>query len=55
MSACAAFLAGPGSDEMSLAQVRVGVPTAAWSLLQSDNPWADWGRGTAQLLIVSRP
>ena len=55
MAACAAFLASPGSDEAALAQVKVGVPTAAWSLLQSDYPWGDWGRGSSRLLMVRRP
>ena len=55
MSACAAYLAGSGSDEASVAQVRVGLPTAAWALLQSDYPWAEWGRGSATLVTVRRP
>ena len=55
MSACAAFLAGPSSDETALAQVKVGVPTAAWSLLESDHPWVDWGRSSARLVMVRRP
>ena len=55
MAACAAYLAGPGSDETALAQVKVGVPTAAWSLLESDKPWVDWGRSSAKLLMVRRP
>jgi len=55
MAATAAHLAGPGSDDAALAQVRVGVPTATWSLLESDAEWADWGRGGARLAEVSRP
>ncbi|QAY70798.1 SixA phosphatase family protein [Xylanimonas protaetiae] len=55
MAATAAHLAGPGSDDAALAQVRVGVPTAAWSVLESDQDWAEWGRGKAALLSVGRP
>ena len=55
MAATAAHLAGPGSDDAALAQVRVGVPTAAWSVLESDAEWPDWGRGRARLLTVGRP
>ena len=55
MAACAAYLAGPGSDEAALAQVKVGVPTATWSLLQSDYPWIEWGAKSARLLTVRRP
>ncbi|ACZ30449.1 putative phosphohistidine phosphatase, SixA [Xylanimonas cellulosilytica DSM 15894] len=55
MAATAAHLAGPGSDDAALAQVRVGVPTAAWSVLESDEDWRGWGRGKARLLSVSRP
>jgi len=55
MAACAAYLAGKGSAEAAVAQVKVGVPTAAWSLLESDFPWADWGAGSARLMEVRRP
>jgi phosphohistidine phosphatase len=41
MSHLAAGLAGPGSEEPTLARVRVGVPTASWSLLAVDTSWAD--------------
>jgi len=55
MSACAAYLADKTSDETALAQVKVGVPTAAWSLLQSDYPWIEWGAKSARLVTVRRP
>ncbi|MFP3713904.1 SixA phosphatase family protein [Puerhibacterium sp. TATVAM-FAB25] len=55
MAAAAAHLAAPGSDDAALAQVRVGVPTATWSLLRSDAEWAGWGRAGAHLAEVSRP
>lgn len=55
MAATAAHLAGPGSDDAALAQVRVGVPTAAWSVLEADLAWADWARRAARLVAVARP
>jgi phosphohistidine phosphatase len=56
MAATAAYLAAPGSDDAALAQVRVGVPTATYSVLEStDLPWSEWGKGTARLLRVGRP
>ena len=56
MAATAAYLAAPGSDDVALAQVRVGVPTATYSVLEStDLPWSEWGKGTARLLRVGRP
>ncbi|WP_425953950.1 SixA phosphatase family protein [Xylanimonas sp. McL0601] len=55
MAATAAHLAGPGSDDAALAQVRVGVPTATYSVLESEDAWADWGRSRARLLTVTRP
>jgi phosphohistidine phosphatase len=56
MAATAAYLAGDGSDDAALAQVRVGVPTATYSVLESyDRPWAEWARGTARLVHVGRP
>jgi phosphohistidine phosphatase len=55
MAACASYLAGPGSDAVAVAQAKVGVPTAAWSLLESDEPWGEWGRGAARLVTIRRP
>jgi phosphohistidine phosphatase len=56
MASTAAYLAGPGSDDAALAQVRVGVPTATYSVLESDEvPWSDWGKGAARLAHVGRP
>jgi phosphohistidine phosphatase len=55
MAACAAFLAGPLSDESAKAQVKLGMPTASWALLESMQPWEDWGSGTAVLRSVIRP
>ncbi|MBL0888066.1 histidine phosphatase family protein [Myceligenerans sp. I2] len=57
MAATAAFLAGPGSDDAALAQVRVGVPTATYSLLEApaEVPWSAWERSSAVLTHVGRP
>ncbi|GAB2465876.1 SixA phosphatase family protein [Xylanimonas ulmi] len=55
IAATAAHLAGPGSDDAALAQVRVGVPTATYSILESEDDWAVWGRSRARLLTVARP
>ncbi len=55
ISMAADYLAAESSDDGSLAQVRVGVPTAASCILTSDQAWAHWGRGTAQLTAVVRP
>jgi phosphohistidine phosphatase len=38
-----------------LAQVKVGVPTATWTLLESNEHWPDWGRAKAKLVSVNRP
>ncbi|GAB4085290.1 histidine phosphatase family protein [Myceligenerans cantabricum] len=57
MAATASFLAGPGSDDAALAQVRAGVPTATYSLLESaaGAPWSAWERSSAVLTHVGRP
>lgn len=55
VAATSAYLAGPGSDEAALAQVKVGVPTASWSVLESQDDWSHWGRGMARLRGVHRP
>ncbi|WP_308113308.1 SixA phosphatase family protein [Antribacter soli] len=57
MAAAASFLAGPGSDDASLAQVRVGVPTATYSVLEAplELRWASWSRSSATLTQVARP
>lgn len=48
MSQAAVVLAGPDSDPTTLARVRVGVPTASWSLLEVDG-WDALGAATANL------
>lgn len=55
IAATSAYLAGPKSDEAALTQVKVGVPTATWAVLESRDEWADWGRGKARLRGVHRP
>ncbi len=53
MSQAAVLLAGPDSDTATLARVRVGVPTASWSLLDVGD-WAalEGGAGTLRRLAV---
>jgi phosphohistidine phosphatase len=54
MSGTAAHLAGSGSAA-HLAQVRTGLPTAAYAVLEVPGPWADLGPMGALLLDVVRP
>ena len=49
VSHVAAGLAGPDSDPTTLARVRVGVPTASWSLLTVGTPWSELTSGGATL------
>ena len=55
VSHVAATLAGPASDEAAVARVRIGVPTAAWCVLEVDGAWADLAAGTARLTGVETP
>jgi len=56
VSSLAAYLAGEeDSDAGALAQVRTGVPTATWSVLESAAPWGEWSRGSAVLQRVVPP
>ncbi len=56
MAATAAHLANPKRSESgAIAQVRVGVPTATYSVLESGRPWSEWGEGMAALTYVGRP
>ena len=54
MAATAAYFAGPQSKAPALAQVRVGLPTAGWAVLESGSSWDTWERGNALLESVSR-
>ncbi|GGM34527.1 SixA phosphatase family protein [Promicromonospora citrea] len=55
MAGTAELLAGPGSADDAIAQVRVGVPTATYSVLEAELAWSDWDRRQARLLTVTRP
>ena len=55
VSQLAAALAGPGSDEAAVARVRVGVPTAAYSVLELATPWAELLPDGARLSAVVSP
>jgi phosphohistidine phosphatase len=55
VSQTAAALAGPGSDEAAVARVRVGVPTATFSVLEVDGPWAGLEPDSARLVQVVSP
>jgi phosphohistidine phosphatase len=54
MSATAAYLSGSG-EPAHVAQVRSGLPTAAYALLDVSTPWADLERMGAVLRDVVRP
>jgi len=54
MSQAAVLLAGPDSDPQTLARVRVGVPTASWSLLEVAG-WGALDAGTATLRRLTLP
>lgn len=54
MSQAAVLLAGPDSDPATLERVRVGVPTASWSLLEVD-AWDTLAAGTAALRRLAVP
>ncbi len=55
MSQTAATLASPESDATTLARVRVGVPTASWSWLETPSAWSELGPGSAALLRLTLP
>lgn len=55
MSHLAVGLAGPDSDPTTLARVRVGVPTASWSLLDVPSGWADLTSRGASLRRLTLP
>lgn len=52
MSETAGWLAGPGSDAGAVALARVGVPTAALSLLETEASWADLAPRIATLTAI---
>ena len=55
MAATASYLADPASDGGALAQVRVGVPTATYSVLEAPMSWDAWGAQGELLTYVGRP
>ncbi len=55
MSQTAATLAGPGSDEAVLDRVRLGVPTASYSVLETDAVWSELEPDGARLLRLVTP
>ncbi|HEY0216224.1 MAG TPA: histidine phosphatase family protein [Cellulomonas sp.] len=55
VSQTAAALAGPGSDEASVTRVRVGVPTATYSVLDVPGGWAALQPDAARLQRVVAP
>lgn len=55
MAGTAELLAGPGSQDDAVAQVRVGVPTGTYSVLESNLDWHAWDRRQALLTQVTRP
>ncbi|GEA90207.1 SixA phosphatase family protein [Cellulomonas cellasea] len=50
VSQAAALLAGPGSDETAQLRVRTGVPTASYSVLETDVAWSALEPDGARLL-----
>ncbi|WP_258726854.1 SixA phosphatase family protein [Cellulomonas sp. NS3] len=50
VSQAAALLAGPGSDETAQVRVRTGVPTASYSVLETDVAWSALEPDGARLL-----
>ncbi len=55
MSTLALRLAGPTSAPDVVDRVRHGVPTAGWSLLETDQPWDVLALGTARLRALRVP
>jgi len=55
MSATAARLAGPESDPAGSARVRIGIPTAAFAVIETREPWASLGHGESRLTAVVSP
>ncbi|KAJ8145077.1 hypothetical protein OY671_001839 [Metschnikowia pulcherrima] len=55
MAATASYSADPASDGGALAQVRVGVPTATYSVSESGASWGAWEPQAASSTYVGRP
>lgn len=55
MSTAAARLAGAGSVPDVLDRVRLGVPTASWTVLEAPGGWHELAAGTARLTSLRVP
>jgi len=55
VSEAAATLAGPDSDEPSLARVRLGMPTGSYSVLETGVAWSQLEPDGARLVRVVTP
>lgn len=55
VSATAAYLAGDDSDQGAYYQARIGVPTASFLILESEQPWAQWSAHSVVLKGLARP
>lgn len=55
MSATAARLAGPESDIVGTARVRIGIPTATFAVIETREPWASIGHADSRLTAVVSP
>ena len=55
LSTLALRLAGPASAPEVVDRVRHGVPTASWSLLETDTPWDGLGPAGARLRALRVP
>jgi phosphohistidine phosphatase len=55
ISAVAGVLAGPGSDEALVAEVRAHLPTTGIVVLRQDGRWGDLQSGSAALIALEAP
>lgn len=55
MSQTAATLAGDGSDAAAVARARAGVPTAAFSVVETAGPWRALGAQSGRLTRIVAP
>lgn len=55
VSESAATLAGPDSDEPSLARVRIGMPTGSYSVFETDVAWSQLEPDGARLVRLVTP
>lgn len=55
LSQVAVALAGPGSDERLLGQVRAGLPTAGAAVLETEGPWSAVEAASLRLTALHTP